>query len=482
MTMKATATVMAAALVMGTIGTASVYDVTSAAAKASIKKKTLEVKVGKTAKIQIKNKAKTASYTYKTSSKKIATVSKSGLVKGIKKGKAKITVTEKIKKTKKTRKIGVVKVKVVKSEKKVDNQHANINAPGNNQNNVNPDNTNQRSANPGNTNPGVSQPTQAPDNSQATQTPDNGQPTQTPVSEPTPTPDPYTKVLFEVEYDDTQPETVEGSTCTVDMQYFTGRAEGDVISGDILSGASDVKKTYKDGKIEHCQRYYIKGQDSAGKDCQIFIQDLSTEDDGKTIITKPVIFTNSEDLKWIEEADIEGKITINDDGTRTAVYKQREDSEVVPEIPQPVTPDNTLKYDKEIFTFYIGIGGSDEVQGHRGTITAIHFDAKGECENFNGKTVANGKNDCDTRFKIPGRVESLSARYILDGTDKNGNPCRMYVENNGVDNNGMTTEPTIITDSPDYAWVETAPLHGTVSWEKGLTIHMWTTADAMNGK
>ena len=132
--------------------------------------------------------------------------------------------------------------------------------------------------------------------------------------------------------------------------------------------------------------------------------------------------------------------------------------------------------------FYIGIGGSDEVQGHRGTITAIHFDAKGECENFNGKTVANGKNDCDTRFKIPGRVESLSARYILDGTDKNGNPCRIYVENNGVDNNGMTTEPTIITDSPDYAWVETAPLHGTVSWEKGLTIHMWTTADAMNGK
>ncbi len=39
----------------------------------------------------------------------------------------------------------------------------------------------------------------------------------------------------------------------------------------------------------------------------------------------------------------------------------------------------------------------------------------------------------------------------------------------------MVTEPTIITDNPDFAWVETAPLHGTVSWGSKLNIHMWTT-------
>ena len=104
MTMKATATAMAAALVMGTIGTASVYDATSAATKASIKQKTLKVKVGKTAKIQIKNKAKTASYTYKTSSRKIATVSKSGLVKGIKRVRQKLPLQKKLKRPKKQEK------------------------------------------------------------------------------------------------------------------------------------------------------------------------------------------------------------------------------------------------------------------------------------------------------------------------------------------------------------------------------------------
>ncbi len=105
----------------------------------------------------------------------------------------------------------------------------------------------------------------------------------------------------------------------------------------------------------------------------------------------------------------------------------------------------------------------------------IHFNARGECENFNGKTVADS---VDTRLKFTGMIETLSARYIMDGTDSKGNPCRVYVENNGIDNNGMVTEPIIITDCPDYAWIETAPLHGTVSWETGLTIHMWTTEDS----
>ena len=58
-----------------------------------------------------------------------------------------------------------------------------------------------------------------------------------------------------------------------------------------------------------------------------------------------------------------------------------------------------------------------------------------------------------------------------------GNPCKIYVENNGIDDNGMVTEPIIITDSPEYAWIETAPLHGTVSWGAKLNIHMWTTSN-----
>ena len=104
----------------------------------------------------------------------------------------------------------------------------------------------------------------------------------------------------------------------------------------------------------------------------------------------------------------------------------------------------------------------------------IHFGGRAECDNFKGNVVADS---VDTRLKYPGMVETLSARYILEGVDAKGNPCRVYVENNGIDNNGMVTEPIIITDCPDYAWIENAPLHGTVSWENGLTIHVWTTEE-----
>lgn len=91
-----------------------------AAKKASLKTKSLEVVKGKTKKISIKNKKKKNTYTFKTNKKKIATVSKKGVVKGKKIGKAVITVKEKYKSGKKTktRTLGKVKVDVIK--KKVD--------------------------------------------------------------------------------------------------------------------------------------------------------------------------------------------------------------------------------------------------------------------------------------------------------------------------------------------------------------------------
>lgn len=62
-------------------------------------------------KIVIKNKDKKKKYTFKSNKKKIAKVSKSGKVTAVKKGNAKITVKETVKK-KKARKLGVVKVTV----------------------------------------------------------------------------------------------------------------------------------------------------------------------------------------------------------------------------------------------------------------------------------------------------------------------------------------------------------------------------------
>lgn len=94
-------------------------DSVQAAKRAKLKTKKLTVKVGKKKKIVVKGKKKKAKYTFKSNKKKIATVSKKGVVKGIKKGTAYITVTEK---AAKKRKLGKVKVTVKKAVTKKSTQ------------------------------------------------------------------------------------------------------------------------------------------------------------------------------------------------------------------------------------------------------------------------------------------------------------------------------------------------------------------------
>lgn len=84
-----------------------------AKSKAKPAVKRIIMKVGDTKSIRIKNKSKKASYTFISSDKKIATVSKNGSVSGKKPGSAKITVKEKMKASKsKARKIGTINVKI----------------------------------------------------------------------------------------------------------------------------------------------------------------------------------------------------------------------------------------------------------------------------------------------------------------------------------------------------------------------------------
>lgn len=89
-----------------------------AARKAGVKSKKLSVYVGASKKITLKNKNKKRKYIFSTNKKKIATVSKAGLVRGKKPGKAVITVREtyrvKGNKKKKTRLVGKVTVTVKK--------------------------------------------------------------------------------------------------------------------------------------------------------------------------------------------------------------------------------------------------------------------------------------------------------------------------------------------------------------------------------
>lgn len=421
-------------------GSQSVAD---GAKKAKLSFSKVKLEVGQKKKIVIKNKNKKAKYTYKSSLAKKIAVNKKGVITAKKPGKANITVSEKI--SKKTRKVGVIKVTCKNdTDKTPEAKTSDTPVPT-------PVNT----------------PSGAPDMT--------GTPSKTPEPTPEPTPDLYTTKIMTVTVNDTDSYFVDGNTCYVNMQYFTGSAEGEYFNGTVLKESTVVTKEYKEDKeTQYCARYILKGTDASGSSCSMYIEDNGIKDEAGNLVSKPVIVTDSKELAWIETADIQGRVTDNGNGEKTIdILWNESNTEPVPP-PQVVRPDTTKSYTRELFTFYIDIGPSDEVNGNTGNASMIHFGGRGEGPNFNGTVV---KDSVDARLQFKGQVQTLSARYILEGTDANGNPCKVYVENNGIDDNGMVTEPTIITDCPDYAWIESAPLHGTVSWAPQLTIHMWTTED-----
>ncbi len=98
-----------------------------AAKKAKLSNRKLTMTVGQKKKIKIKNRRKAAKYLFKSSRKKVASVSKLGKVKAIKKGTAVITVKEKYKKKVKT--VGKVKITVKSKRPTVTKQPAETKAP-----------------------------------------------------------------------------------------------------------------------------------------------------------------------------------------------------------------------------------------------------------------------------------------------------------------------------------------------------------------
>lgn len=428
-------------------------------AKPRFARVTLEV--GQKKKITIKNRKSAAKYTYKSSAPKKAAVNKSGVISAIKAGKVKITVKEQFKK--RTAKCGTVTV-TVKNKKTASSKPVVTTVV-----------------------PVIS--TTAPTPAQSVQTPvvttqppvATGVPTAEPTAEPTAvvtsTPDVYTKEVMTLDVTDTKVETVDGNTCDVAMQFFTGTSSSDYFTGNVKNESTTTIKAYHEGNKYYSARYILTGTDDAGKACNIFVEDNGIQNKDGSMVSRPIIFTNSASLSWLETADLQGRVEEVSEGNKK-IHIMWNESNTVPVTPPPVVrPDATKKYDKEIFKFKIDIGdtSSDNVEGKTGKGSMIHFRGSAVGDSFTGTIVS----DCsDTRKQFNGQTQTLSARYIIEGKDSNGNACRVFVENNGIDENGvMTTEPIIISDNPDFAWIETAPLHGTTSSSGALYIHMWTTSD-----
>ena len=124
---------------------------------------------------------------------------------------------------------------------------------------------------------------------------------------------------------------------------------------------------------------------------------------------------------------------------------------------------------EQLMEIDIRIKGSQFVAGHTKDICMIEFDGTAHGPYFNGEVIGSG---VDTQKIEKSKEMVLSARYMLEGKDAEGNDCRIFIENNGSDFNNC--KPTVYTNSPLLAEWETSDLVAKViPVEKGVTIQIY---------
>ncbi len=124
--------------------------------------------------------------------------------------------------------------------------------------------------------------------------------------------------------------------------------------------------------------------------------------------------------------------------------------------------------DNLIFEINITINEVKEVIGAKGTVRMVSFGGNVSSPLFNGEVIPDA---VDTQIQYNTAAKKLSARYILEGKDIAGNHCRIFIENNGTENNDVIiTTPVIITDSHQLQWLENAVLKGTIVSENNQLV------------
>ncbi|WP_340030323.1 DUF3237 domain-containing protein [Paenibacillus sp. FSL K6-1122] len=119
---------------------------------------------------------------------------------------------------------------------------------------------------------------------------------------------------------------------------------------------------------------------------------------------------------------------------------------------------------EELFTVHVNIEKSFDLQNSEDdSVVMITFTGSVTGKYFEGIVLGGG---VDTQIiGKNGDPHTLSARYMLQGTDNTGHSCKIYIENNGnIDKTLKTslfrTSPKMITDSKALSFLNRETLIG----------------------
>ena len=110
------------------------------------------------------------------------------------------------------------------------------------------------------------------------------------------------------------------------------------------------------------------------------------------------------------------------------------------------------------------------VKGSESEVIMVPFEGTAHSEHFHGEIMGNA---VDTqKYSLKSGKCNFSARYMLKGTDKNGKSCKLFIDNEFIDDNCW--KPTIVTDSEYlHNWEKLTLTAAVDAIEKDVTVKIY---------
>ena len=132
------------------------------------------------------------------------------------------------------------------------------------------------------------------------------------------------KAVLTIEVDIDETIEVKGSNGEACMIRFHGKSDCENFKGEIMPGGVDTQKQIGGNARTLSARYVLEGRDYTGTFCKIFVENNATVVEGEKLKTKPIILTDSNALKWMENADLYGTVTERTGGVLISIYQNHE--------------------------------------------------------------------------------------------------------------------------------------------------------------
>ena len=130
----------------------------------------------------------------------------------------------------------------------------------------------------------------------------------------------YMRKILTLYINCTEVREVQSEKVKIVQIFFDGRAEGAWFNGEIEPGGVDTQTiNLKDDSGTLSARYTILGTDNEGKNCRMYINNNAIFGEEYTM---PSIVTDSEALKWLNDAKLKGKIVTENDQLRIEIYEE----------------------------------------------------------------------------------------------------------------------------------------------------------------